>query len=846
MERYIDEIGTFCVCVLSPFGARVHAPWSQAVLARMNTERSGTVEAIWSDDGMVFRLPESEEPPDTNQFLPAPDEVEDLIVRSLGQTSLFAARFRENAGRALLLPRRRPGERTPLWAQRKRSADLLAVAAKYSTFPILLETYRECLRDVFDLPALVELLRQIQTRHIRVRTVDSRTPSPFASSLLFSYVANFLYDGDAPLAERRAQALSVDPAQLRELLGEAELRELLDPEAIHDTERGLQRLDGKRSAHSPDSLHDMLLSIGDLSRAEIALRSDPPDGCGAWADELVRDRRAVEAKIAGEVRLFAAEDAARFRDALGVVPPRGLPKALLEPVADAMGDLVSRYARTHGPFLTDALAGRLGLGVSPVRDALERLAALDRVMEGEFLPGGKTREWCDAEVLRTIKRRSLAKLRREIEPVEQPALGRFLLEWQGVRRPRSGVDALLTTIEQLQGMPLSASALEAEVLPARIEKYRSGDLDMLCAAGEIVWAGVEPLGPNDGRIALYLTDRLRLLAAPPRPVEGELAAKIRALLATRGALFFSDLTAQTGAFSQDLLGALWDLVWAGEVTNDTLSPLRSFLRGAAADAPSKRAMRSIGFRSRRVGPPGSEGRWSLLPHVRDRFFAERDGGTAAVGPSETERRAALVKTLLDRYGVVTREAVHAEGIVGGFSAVYDVLKAMEQAGRVRRGYFVAGLGATQFAAPGAEDRLRAFRDRPETPHLVVLAATDPANPYGAALPWPEREGARAGRTGGAFVILRDGELLGYLGRAERSLLTFLPVGDPEHTQAADSLAKALADMVDLGRRRTLLLAQIDSEPTEKSAMAPHLTKAGFTATSRGFFKRAGGVRGSLR
>jgi ATP-dependent Lhr-like helicase len=846
VERYIDEIGTYCVCVLSPFGARVHAPWSQAVLARMNAARDQHVEAIWSDDGIVFRLPESEEPPDTNEFLPAPDEVEDLIVRSLGQTSLFAARFRENAARALLLPRRRPGERTPLWAQRKRAADLLAVAARYASFPILLETYRECLRDVFDLPALVELLRQIQARRLRVRTVDSRTPSPFAASLLFSYVANFIYDGDAPLAERRAQALSVDAAQLRELLGEAELRELLDPEAIAETELGLQRLDGKRPAHSVDSLHDMLLAIGDLSRAEVQSRSDPAAGADAWIEELLRDRRAIEAKIAGEARVFAAEDAARFRDALGVVPPRGLPRALLAPVADPLGDLVSRYARTHGPFVIEALAARFGLGVGPVRDTLERLAAQDRVLEGEFLPGGKTREWCDAEVLRTIKRRSLARLRREVEPVEQAALGRFLLEWQGVRRPRSGPEALLTVIEQLEGMPLAASSLEAEVLPARVDKYRSGDLDMLCAAGEVVWAGVEPLGPSDGRVALFLTDRVRLLAPRPRKVEGELAGRVRALLATRGALFFSDLVSLTGAFSQDLLGALWDLVWAGEVTNDTLAPLRSFLRGAAADQPSRRDMlRNRGFRSRRAGPPGSEGRWSLLAPVRDQVLAEGDAAKgalalAAPGPTETERRTALARTLLERYGVVTREAVHAEGIEGGFSAVYDVLKAMEEAGRVRRGYFVAGLGATQFAAPGAEDRLRSLRDRPEASHVAVLAATDPANPYGAALPWPEREGARPGRAAGAHVVLRDGELAGYLGRAERSLLTFLPAEEPERGHAAEALAKALSDLVDTGRRRTLLIAQVDGEPTEKSPLAPYLQKVGFSATSRGFFKRGGG------
>ena len=839
IERYIDEIGTFCVCVLSPFGARVHAPWSQAVLARMNAGGDGGVEAIWSDDGMVFRLPESEEPPDASLFLPAADEVEDLLVRSLGQTSLFAARFRENAGRALLLPRRRPGQRSPLWAQRKRAADLLAVASRYGSFPIVLETYRECLRDVFDLPALVEILRQVTARRIRVRTVDSRTPSPFASSLLFSYVASFIYDGDAPLAERRAQALAVDPAQLRELLGEAELRELLDPEAIAETERGLQRLDGRRPATSPDALHDMLLSLGDLTRGEIGARSEPAEAAGAWIDQLVRERRAIELPIAGERRVAAAEDAGRLRDALGVVPPRGVPRALLEPVADPLGDLISRYARTHGPFLVEAAAARLGLGVGPVRDTLLRLAAVGRVIEGELLPGGRSREWCDAEVLRAIKRRSLAKLRREVEPVEPAALGRFLLEWQGLRRPRPGVEALLGAIEQLEGAPLPASVLEAEVLPARVDKFRPADLDLLCAAGEVVWAGLEPLGPSDGRIALYLTDRLALLAPPARRAEGELAARLRGLLAARGALFFSDMVAETGAFPADLLSALWDLVWSSEVTNDTLAPLRGFLRGASPDARAKRATRGRAFRSRRVGPPGSEGRWSLLPHARPQAAESAGQGSAPQpsGPSGTERRTALARALLERYGVLTREAVHAEGIEGGFSAVYDVLKAMEEAGRVRRGYFVAGLGATQFAAPGAEDRLRSMRERPEEPHAVVLAATDPASPYGAALPWPERQGARPGRAAGAHVVLRDGELLAYLGRAERSLLTFLPAEEPDRGRAAAALAGALSSLIDLGRRRSLLIAQVDGEPTEKSPLAPHLSGAGFTPTSRGFFKR---------
>lgn len=836
IERYIDEIGTFCVCVLSPFGARVHAPWATAVVAKFKAQLDQDIDHIWSDDGIVFRLPESEEPPAIDMFVPAADDVEDLVVQNLGRTSLFAARFRENAARALLLPRRRPGQRSPLWAQRKRAADLLSVASRFGSFPILLETFRECLRDVFDMPALIEILRQIAARRLRIRTVDSRTPSPFAASLLFSYVANFIYDGDAPLAERRAQALTVDPAQLRELLGEAELRELLDGEAIFELERSLLRLDGRRPATSADSLHDLLLSIGDLTDDEIRARSEPPEASAAWISELEQARRVIRFNVLGHEnsrRLAAAEDAARLRDALGIVPPQGLPKALLEPVADPLGDIVARYARTHGPFLAESVAARFGLGIGPVLDTLRRLAAADRVVEGEFLPGGRSREWCDAEVLRSLKRRSLAKLRKEIEPVEPAALGRFSVDWHGVRRPRPGVDALLSAVEQLQGAPIPASVLEADILPARVADFRAADLDLLCAAGEVVWLGIEPLGPNDGRVALYLTDQVPLLAPPPRRSEGaggELSGEVRELLKSRGALFFSDMVAATGAFPPDLMNALWDLVWSGEVTNDTLAPLRSFLRQSrAAKDSGKRSFRGRTFRSRRAGPPGSEGRWSLVLR-------------AMSAPKETERRAALTRALLERHGVLTREAVHAEGVEGGFSSIYDVLKAMEEAGRVRRGYFIAGLGATQFALPGADDRLRSVRERSEEELTVVLAATDPANPYGAALPWPERQGARPQRAAGAYVVLRDGALTAYIGRAERSLLTFLPADEPERGHAAQALVAALSSLVEQGRRRTLLIAQIDGAPAETSPLAPHLSAAGFTPTSRGFFKRAPGRR----
>jgi len=828
VERFVDEVGDYRVCVLSPFGARVHAPWSMVVAARLREKSGSEIESLWSDDGMVFRLPESSEPPPAEWFLPDSAEVDDVLTKSLGATALFAAHFRENAARALLLPRRRPGQRSPLWAQRKRSADLLAVASRYGSFPILLETYRECLRDVFDLPALVELLKDVAARRLRVVTVDSRTPSPFAASLLFSYVANFIYDGDAPLAERRAQALSIDHAQLRELLGEAELRELLDVDTIDAVERALQRLDTHPVRHA-DALHDLLLGLGDLSEAEIALRAEEPERVPEFVAELVRARRAIAVTIAGEKRLAAAEDASRLRDALGVVAPPGLPAAFGEAVADPLGDLVSRYARTHGPFQTESVAARLGLGTAPVLAALERLALKGRVLDGEFLPRGRSREWCDAEVLRTLKAKSLARLRTQVEPVEPAALTRLLCEWQGVLHPRAGADALVAVVQELEGAPLVASVLESELLPARIRGYRASDLDLLCAAGEVVWRGIEPLGPTDGRIAFFLPDRQRLLAPPPGRAAGELAARVRDLLEQRGALFFSDLAAHTGAFAGDLVQALWDLVWAGEVTNDTLAPLRSLL-GSSVKKSERRSPRRPA--PRRLGPPGSEGRWSLLARP----------GAGSREPTSTERATALASTLLDRYGVLTREAVHAEGIAGGFSSVYAVLKALEDQGKVRRGYFVAGLGATQFARPGAEDRLRAVRRASDEAEPVVLAATDPANPYGAALPWPEPssgsvEVARPQRAAGALVVIQDGHLIGYLNRTERTLTTFLPEREPERGHAARALAGALAELVNSGRRRVMLIASVDGLDPGQSALGPALSGSGFTPGSRGYIRR---------
>ena len=859
VERVRDELGDWRVCVLSPRGGRIHAPWAMAVAAKVREETGADVETLWGDDGFVVRFPDVDQPPDPRLLIPDPDEVQALVVRQLGATALFAAKFRENAARSLLLPKRRPGTRAPLWQQRKRSADLLAVASRYGSFPVLLETYRECLRDFFDMPALVSTLTDLRSRKIRLATVDTETPSPFAASLLFTYVASFIYDGDAPLAERRAQALAVDQSQLRELLGDAELRDLLDADAIDAVERQLQRLDPRYHAKSADGVHDLLLGLGDLTREELLARCLTVDAA-ASIDELVRSRRAIEIRIAGDPRFAAIEDAARFRDALGVPLPLGIPESLLQPVRDPLGDLALRYARTHAPFVATDFAMRYGLGTPAAEAALMRLTVEGRLLEGEFRPGGTRREWTDAAVLRMIRRRSLAKLRQEVEPVDQAVLGRFTTTWHGLVKRRAGADALLDAIEQLQGAPVPASILETDVLPARIDVYDPADLDALTAAGEVVWVGVEPLGERDGRVALYLADHLsRLLAPTARSVSdtirreadrivsdtdriGDRELAILDYLRAHGASFFGPLhEAVGGGYPNETVDALWTLVWRGLITNDTFHALRAFTRAHAANRKARR-VEPTAFRSRRLAPPSAEGRWSLVPRADLKVRTTKDV-VQAFRPAATKWAAAVTQQLLARHGVLTREAVAAEAIPGGFGVVYSVLKGMEETGRVRRGYFVAALGATQFALPGALDLLRSLRDAPEDPEVVVLAATDPANPYGATLRFPQVSDTRANRgptrSVGATVILVNGALAAYLPRGDRQLLTFLPEGEPDRSKTARAVARVLIDRARTGALqadapRGMLIEEIDGAPPATHSMAPFLSEAGFSSGALGF------------
>ena len=840
IERTRDELGDWRVCVLTPFGSRIHIPWAMAVSARIRAAGGPEVEALWGDDGFVLRFPDTDEPPDPDWFLVESAEAMQMVLRQLGSTALFAGRFREAAGRALLLPRRRADQRSPLWQLRKRSYDLLSVASRYPSFPLLLEAYRECLRDVFDMPALIETLRSIEQRQLRVHVVETHKPSPFAASLLFSYVANFVYEGDAPLAERRAQALTIDQDQLRELLGEADLRELLDADAIAEVEETAQCLVESHRARSADGIHDLCLRLGDLSRAELSLRVSDPTLLES-VDRLVRARRLLELRIAGERRLIAAEDAARYRDALGIPLPPGLPASLMEPVAQPVLELVRRYARTHGPFTERDAAHRFALDPAVIENTLRLLAHEGRVLEGGFRPGGLHREWCDAEILRQIRRKSLAKLRREVEPVEQHTLARFLTHWQGLLSPRRAsaghLDALLDAIESLQGAPLPASLLETSILPARIAGYESAGLDTLVAAGEVAWAGVEPIGERDGRIALFLADKLPLLAQVRPLVEPltEREEKLLAVLESTGANFFDPLhQAAGGGYPGESIDALWGLVWRGLVTNDSLHALRAYiLRPESARAP-RRLQTGVVFRSRRTTPPAAQGRWSLLP------LRSQKGSEA--GPTNTEARHALALQLLNRYGVLMRESVAAENVPGGFSAVYDVLKALEESGRIRRGYFVAGLGATQFALPAAVDLLRQLRNEPnaEKPEFVQLAATDPANPYGSVLRWPDlpvldenSESAPRILTRAAYaeVILRNGQLVAWLRRNNPNVLVFLPPDEPERSQVAAGLAHFMCargqERMRGGGHQGVLITTISGQPVASHPMARFLMDAGF-------------------
>ena len=788
VERFRDEIGDWRLCILTPFGARIHAPWALALAARLRESRGLEVQSIWSDDGIALHLPDADAPPPIEDIMISPEDIEELVVQEVGQSALFGARFRENAARALLIPRRRPDQRTPLWQQRLKAQGLLQVARRYGSFPIILETYRECLQDVFDLPALKRLLHGLRTRELDLVDVETASASPYSASLLFDYIATYMYEDDTPPAERRAQALSLDRDLLRELLGQEELRDLLDAGAVEDVEAQL-----RGNPRNADQLHDQLRLRGDLRAGEY------DEG---FAQTLLRERRALLVRFADEQRLIAAEDAGRYRDALGVMPPGGLPEVFLEGAPDALDQLVARYARGRGPFTTAQANERFGRDVEP---SLQQLERQEKLVRGELRPGGTEREWCDPDVLRRLRRASLAALRKEVEPAEQAAFGRFLPHWHGIDRRATLREALVP----LQGLSLPVALWESDVLPRRVPGFNPGQLDQLCASGEVVWVGA-----GLDRVAVFFREDAPALgrpAAAARP-EGEAHDKIREALG-RSAEFWYDLVTSTGLEAEVALPALWDLVWAGEVTNDAWTPLRAGRRYQSPKATQRGRPRRFS-RQRSAGITATQGRWSLT----DKLF-----------PGRPDARA-LAELLLERQGIVTRDGVRGEGIPGGYGAVYGELRALETLGVCRRGYFVEGLGGAQFAVPGAVERLRELRPREdEEPEPLVLPAADPAQPYGAGLPWPKRAGARAARVAGAQVVLLGGQPALFVERGGKSLV---PLRDPEDEWLRVAL-KALVEHVKKGgSKKRLAVERFDGEPVGETEIMPLLLEAGFLAGPR--------------
>ena len=904
VERSRDEVGDWRVILHSPYGMHVHAPWALAVNARIRERLGVEGSAVASDDGIIARVPDAEsEPPGAELFVFEPDELEQLVTDEVGGSALFASRFRECAARALLLPRLNPNKRSPLWQQRQKSAQLLEVAKNHPTFPIILETLREVLQDVYDLPALLRIARSIGDRRIRLVETTTSQPSPFARDLLFGYVGAFMYEGDSPLAERRAAALSVDPALLSELLGKVEMRELLDPAIIAQFEREAQRLDPARRARGVEGVADLLRLLGPLTAAEVAARLQPdsvtgqeasagqdasadgagradapsagrdasadgggqadgagpadrdepphatPEAAAALLDELVGARRAIRVSVGGAERVAAIEDAGRLRDALGAALPVGIPTAFLEPVVDPLADLVARHARTHGPFRTSDVAARLGIGAAVARQTLQRLESQGRLASGFFLPdpaagsgpgaqagsGADDLEWCDSEVLRRLRLRSLAAIRGAVEPVSPEAFARFLPTWQHLTRPLDGIDGVLAVIEQLAGVPLPASAWESLILPARVRDYSPAMLDELTATGEVVWSGHGSLPGRDGWIALHPADAVPLTLTPPDDPEPPTALEQRVLdvLAAGGAYFAAQLTAMTQAEDeQSVVDALWNLAWTGRITNDTFAPVRALLAGGSqAHRTARRTPRARMFRGTPLAasvpraapqrPPLIGGRWSLLPEP---------------STDATLRATAGAGLLLERYGIVTRGSVQAEGMPGGFAQAYRILAGFEDAGHCRRGYFIERLGAAQFAASATVDRIREFAASPDPAPLqaITLAATDPANPYGAALTWPALDGVahRPGRKAGGLVTLVDGALVLYLERGGRSALAFT---DDEEVLAA--AARSLVETARARRLDTLTIEQVSGAFVYGTPAGRALQAAGFVEASRGLTLR---------
>lgn len=880
VERSRDEVGDWLYILHSPFGLSVHSPWSLAINARLADRWGLQTKAVASNDGIIVRVPDmdlgSGEPPQAGEiFLFDPEEIDAIIRDEVENSAVFASRFREVAARALILGGSLPGKRSPLWQQRLRASALLEVAANYSDFPMILETMREVLQDVYDTGALRKVLTDVHSRKTGFTEIITETPSPFARSLLFGYVGEFMYEGDTPSSERRLAALSVDPQMLSELLGEVALKDLLEAEAIRQVISELQRTKPGWQLKGSTGVLDLLRTLGPLTAKEIGERIDPSSGDHMdLIGDLLVNRQAYEARLGGQVYLAAMEDAGLLAHASGTPPPQGVPSAFLNVQGDPLRSLVVRYAATNGPFTAEGAAARFQVAQATMETTLRSLAEEGRVLRGRFLPdelfdyeAGPDSQWVAKPVLEKLRSRSLALLRGAVEPVGRSSYARFLTRWQYADSSLNGVDGAHTVVEQLAGVYLPASTWETLVFPQRVRDYKPHYLESLVSSGEVHWVGFQAIGSTDGWVAFYPAG-VDVFNAPDEGAAGEpmgdLAAAILEALAQRGALFAPAIAAEVGSGVSEphFEEAMWDLVWRGKITSDSVSALRAKVSGRrSAQKTNRRRSRARSWgrahtSATRQGvsslsqQPSLAGRWSLTESL---------SGALSDSAADFEEASSTALTvwlacMLDRYGVVTRGAVASEQFPGGFAAAYRLLAQFEQEGACQRGYFIEGLGAAQFALPGAVDYLREVHEETQKggmPSAVTLSATDPANPYGAALPWPPVEGdvsARPKRNPGALVSMLDGKPALYLERGGKTALTFEGAetegeGPSEQHEGPDgeacreATAKSMVGAARAGHLATFTIEKVGGEPVGVSPWEEAFLAAGFEKVPRGVVLR---------
>ncbi|WP_075725315.1 DEAD/DEAH box helicase [Corynebacterium aquilae] len=855
LERFRDELGDWRVILHTPFGRAINAPWALAVGHRIAHTTGMDAQAVAGDDGIIIRLPESDTEPGIDLFTFDADDIATIVTEHVGNSALFASRFRECAARALLLPRRHPGKRAPLWQQRQKAAQLLDVAKRYPSFPIILETVRECLQDVYDLPHLEHICREIAANTIRIAEVTTDTPSPFATSLLFNYTGAFMYEGDSPAAEKRAAALALDPALLAQLLGDIELKDLLDPDVVLEVSALVRRTHPTRQATTPEHLIDALHTLGPIPVEELHHYVTEELFSPNLIDNLLAlpGHRVMQVRIAGREHLALTQEAALLRDALGIPAPPGV-AAHPDTIPDAAEQLISRYARTHGPFTTQDVADAFGLGYAIAHNTLHHL---DGINDGRY--SADTPQWCDTGVIRMMRTRSLAKARQQAEPVSHTALARFITDWHhiaptGARPTLHGVDGVYQVLEQLAGVRLPASAWETLILPSRVANYHPSMLDELCLSGDVTIHGAGQAGSNDPWIMLLPIDyaaELAPLTTTDDPQHSGLHEKLLTILGRGGGYFFPELVAETNGpdddglvipgttNEQDIRRALWELVERGLVTPDGFAPIRARLAGGTTATTAHKKRRTPNRSRLRMGrtsfaqehratstPADMRGRWSLA---------------TTPNPEPTARSVAHGEAWLDRYGVVTRGSVVSEDVTGGFALAYKVLSTFENNGKALRAYVIEGLGAAQFSTTAIIDRIRGHQDSADQtgwpsgttePNTYLLASCDPANPYGAAIPWPDT--IRGSRAAGAMVTLTDGVLTAHLSRGGKTLqlVEDLPAG----ITTADTIPRiiaALSDAIAQQRMQAITIETINHTPVFDSPHMAHLRAAGAALTPKG-------------